>query len=176
MGYNVNVLKKKENFINDEKIINDIKKASKNAGIVCNVINNGGCISIWLMDQTAYEFYEKCRENNVDTSDYVFVEDIDKGQEVTIWYDGLDGSTYFDDEEIKGIENIENYYEIFYFEMGGTYYEKIIFNFLYEFLRLNPNDYVYVDDDCYYVHSFELLKKIKNESKEEEWLEIDPRK
>ena len=163
MGTSGYILKKNEYYVL-EKIVEDVKNAVSKASLYRNEENiqkykdNRFSIYLSVFDKTA--FY-------LDDDDWGN-EEVDQGQCFLFYIkckdDNYESETQFDwvvkDGKLRKVSYIE--------EIRGC--EEITFKFIHEYLKLNPQDYFWVEDD--WVYNLEDMERLSKSPFNENWCYI----
>ena len=145
------------------KCIKDVKLAIINAGLYTKndvfthkLDNNFVYYDINIFDKTA--FYS-------DENDY-----LNLGEEIILNIDSID--TAEKDNWTTNNDNINKLYRVIYLDHISDN-ETIAFKFVYEFLKLNPNNCLWTEYD--WVYTLSDMEKLKQRPFDPDWCYKDPR-
>ena len=146
MGVVARILTKKK-YMDIYKLIHDVKLAAVGAGLKP------------IIDT---KLYNNTMEGGVYTTANIAdtYEDIPEAQEFLMYissYDPYIGVFDWIDKNLMCVIFIEN--------ISGR--EKILLDFLYEYFKLNPEDYFWDDEECFY--TYEDIIKIKQQEFDPDW-------
>lgn len=155
MGTSGYILKKKEKYV-VENMTNDMKiavfKANLNMGKPSIVNHDDGSfyyLSIGISDDIAF---------NLDLDNWGN-EEVDQGQMFSFCINEID-EIYEDDTEFDWVIKDAKLRRVGYIEEVRDS-EEIIFKFIYEYLKLNPEDCLWVEEDWVYtLDDIERLSKL----------------
>ncbi|URZ16569.1 hypothetical protein [Clostridium felsineum] len=160
------ILKKKDDYI-VENSINDIKKSIFNAKLKIrgeNIINhkNGEfcCLNLGIFDHIAFNR----------SADDFGNEEVEQGQSLNFYIDEINES-YTDMNEFDWVLKGDKLCKIAFIE-NVIDNEQIVFKFIHEYLKINPQDYFWVEDD--WVYTFEDMEKLSKLPYDECWCYKNP--
>lgn len=148
------ILKKKDEY-NIENMIKDVRMSITKANLYMNdgftVSKDDGTIdyfNIGIFDEIGF---------NLDPDDFGN-EEVDQGQSVSFYIESVE--EYADDQAFDWVSKGDKLCTVAYIE-NIRYNEELAFRFIYEYLKLNPQDYFWVEDDWVYtLKDFERLSKL----------------
>ncbi|MDS0527712.1 hypothetical protein NNC19_18645 [Clostridium sp. SHJSY1] len=149
------ILKKKDEYI-VENMVNDIKEAISKAKLHIRGESrfnhqNGSFnyLNLGIFDDIAF---------NLDSDDFGN-EEVEQGQCLNFYISSID-KEYIDYEEFDWVAKGNKLCKVAFIE-NVIDNEKIVFKFVYEYLKLNPQDFFWVEDDWVYtLKDMEQLSKL----------------
>lgn len=151
------ILKNKDEYIVDNMISNtknaifNAKLHMRNGEIAYKEVDGKfDYLNLGVFDDTAF---------NLDPEDWGN-EEIEQGQSLNLYIKSIDTECEHYYEEFDWVSNKSKLYKVAFIE-NVIDNEEIVFNFIYEYLKLNPQDYFWVEDDWVYtLEDMELLNKL----------------
>ena len=154
--YSGNILKKRED-INMDKIVQDMETAAANANLKIIFIEK----TYSYTDKEAFCMKFKISdtmENMKNKQKRIIVYILSKAETNEQYFDWISEGA-----KLTYIINMEDIYER----------EKLVLDFLYEYLKLNPEDIFWNQCDWYY--NYETIKEIKEKEFEKKWCYREPK-
>lgn len=160
MGVSGTILKNRLDY-SIEKLLSDITIAVNSAGI--NMISSG---------ETVYNQDGSFRYKTLNISSASF--DIEEPDQFLFYVSSIDEKLIDEesDKEFDFIENGKKLYKVAWIEeVSGN--ENVVFKFVYEYLKLNPNDYFWFEDE--FAFNYQDMSNLSKLPFDSEWCYKNPK-
>lgn len=160
------ILKNREKY-SIEKMINDVKIAITKANLYMRdgiiVYKDDGTIdylTLGIFDDIAF---------NLDIDD-IGDDEVEQGQRINFYIESVE-EKYADDQAFDWVLNGGKLYQVAYIEKIRNN-KQIMFKFIHEYLKINPQDYFWVEDD--WVYTLEEMERLSKLPFDENWCYKNP--
>jgi hypothetical protein len=160
MSITASILKKRLDY-STEKVLSNILIATFRAKLMLVFQNQTEFLNDGSLDRTRFNIIDRT------------VNITDETPQIIFWVLGIKEGIFDLDNEYDFVEKGGKLYDIAYVEniLGR---EELVFNFIYEYLKLNPNDYFWIDCDDL-VFSLDDMEKLRKLPFDPEWCYKDPK-
>lgn len=98
-------------------------------------------------------------------------EDIDQGESFNFYVESIEKEG-IDEKKFDWLSKGSKLYDVAFVEKIRNYNKRIVFEFIYEYLKLNPKDYFWAEDD--WVYTLEDMERLSQLPFDENWCSKNP--